>query len=236
MDERKQLAKPNSSTLPALKALLWRDVRLAARDGAALGTALGFDLIVVSLLPLGLGPDVTLLARIAPGALWIALLLSALLSVARLFEADHQDGSLAVLRMTALPLELVVAVKIFAHWLTAAVPLVLATPMLGLLLNLDANAYGPLLSAMLLGSPAISAIGAIGAALTLAARKGGLLIALLVLPLYVPTLVFGVSAVDAAQQSGGGVNASLLILSAISIACLTLAPIASAAALRIHRS
>lgn len=217
-----------------LRALLLRDLKLAARDGAALGTALGFDLVVVSLLPLGLGPDVALLARIAPGVLWIALLLSALLSVARLFEADHQDGSLAVLRSAPVPLEIVVAVKIVAHWVTAAVPLVLATPLLGLLLNLDANAYGPLMAAMLLGSPAVSAIGAIGAALTLSTRKSGLLVALLVLPLYVPTLVFGVSAVDAGMLIEGGGMAPLLILGALSLVGLILAPIAAAAALRAH--
>ncbi len=217
-----------------LSALLRRDLALAARDGAALGTALGFDLIVVSLLPLGLGPDAALLARIAPGALWIALLLSALLSVVRLFEADHQDGSLAVLQTAPLPLELVVLAKIVAHWLTAALPLVIATPLLGLLLNLEPTSYVPLMTAMVLGSPAISAIGAIGAALTLATRKGGLLIALLVLPLYVPTLVFGVSAVDASLVVAGGAMAPLLILAAISLLSLTLAPLAAAAALRVH--
>lgn len=217
-----------------LRALLRRDLMLAARDGAALGTALGFDLIVVSLLPLGLGPDATLLSRIAPGALWIALLLSALLSVARLFETDHQDGSLAVLKTVTVPLELVVAAKIAAHWLTTALPLVLATPLLGLLLNLDPAAYAPLLGSMLLGSPAISAIGAVGAALTLATRKGGLLIALLVLPLYVPTLVFAVASVDATLLTASGGSAALLILAAISLSTLILAPIAAAAALRVH--
>lgn len=220
--------------IASLRALLSRDLTLAARDGAALGTALGFDLIVVSLLPLGLGPDAALLARIAPGALWIALLLSALLSVARLFEADHQDGSLAVLKTAPVPLEMIVAVKIAAHWLTAALPLVIATPLLGLLLNLEPSAYAPLITAMILGSPAISAIGAIGAALTLATRKGGLLIALLVLPLYVPTLVFGVSAVDAGLATAGGETAPLLILAAISLVSLILSPLAAAAALRVH--
>ena len=139
----------NIAVLPALRGLLRRELQLAVRDGAALGTALGFDLIVVSLLPLGLGPDTALLARIAPGALWIALLLSALLSVARLFEADHQDGSLAVLRMAPVPLELVVAIKIVAHWITTALPLVFATPVLGLLLNLEAGSYPRLIGGML---------------------------------------------------------------------------------------
>ena len=218
----------------AIGALLRRDLTLAVRDGAALGTALGFDLIVVSLLPLGLGPDATLLSRIAPGALWVALLLSALLSVARLFEADHQDGSLAVLKTAPVPLEIVVAVKIVAHWLTTAMPLVIATPLLGLLLNLEPVSYTPLIGSMLLGSPAISAIGAIGAALTLATRTSGLLIALLVLPLYVPTLVFGVASVDAAMLTANGGAAPLMILAAISIFSFVLAPFASAAALRIN--
>ena len=191
-------------------------------------------MIVISLLPLGLGPDAALLSRIAPGALWIALLLAALLSVARLFEADNADGSLAVLRSAPVPLEMVVLVKITAHWLSTAVPLVLAAPVMGLLLNLEPAAYGALMSSMLLGAPAISAIGAIGAALTLATRKGGLLIALLVLPLYVPTLVFGISAIDAGLLTPGGNAAPLLILAAISLLSLVLAPVAAAAALRVH--
>ena len=220
--------------MATLWALLKRDLTLTLRDGAALGTALGFYLIVVSLLPLGLGPDAALLSRIAPGALWIALLLAALLSVARLFEADHADGSLAVLRSAPVPLEMVVLVKITAHWLSTAVPLVLAAPVMGLLLNLEPAAYGALMSSMLLGAPAISAIGAIGAALTLATRKGGLLIALLVLPLYVPTLVFGISAIDAGLLTPGGNAAPLLILAAISLLSLVLAPVAAAAALRVH--
>ena len=225
---------PGDAMFASLRALLGRELTLASRDGAALGTALGFDLIVVSLLPLGLGPDATLLSRIAPGALWIALLLSALLSVTRLFEADHQDGSLAVLRTAPAPLELAVAVKILAHWLTAALPLVIATPLLALLLNLEPEAYLPLLAAMLLGSPAISAIGAIGAALTLAARKGGLLIALLVLPLYVPTLIFGISAVEASVLGSGDFAAPFMILAAISIASLAVGPLAAAAAIRLQ--
>lgn len=220
--------------LPVLRALLRRDLTLATRDGAALGTALGFDLIVVALLPLGLGPDANLLARVAPGILWIALLLAALLSVARVFESDHQDGSLAVLRTAPVPLEMVVVIKIVAHWLTTALPLVIATPVLGLLLNLEPASYAPLLGSMVLGSPAVSAIGSIGAALTLASRKGGLLIALLVLPLFVPTLVFGVSAVDATQLSPDGGTAPMLILAALSIVSVILAPVAAAAAIRIH--
>ena len=218
-----------------LAAVLRRDLALARRDGGALGTALGFYLIVVALLPLGLGPDAALLSRIAAGALWIALLLSALLSVARVFEADHDDGSLDVLRTAAAPLEAIVLVKIVAHWLTTAVPLVLAAPLLGLLLNLEPATMGILVASMVIGSPAISAIGAIGAALTLTTRKSGLLIALLVLPLYVPTLVFGISAIDASLLNPGGVTAPLLILAAISLASVVLAPLAAALALRVQR-
>ena len=218
-----------------LAAVLRRDLALARRDGGALGTALGFYLIVVALLPLGLGPDAALLSRIAAGALWIALLLSALLSVARVFEADHDDGSLDVLRTAAVPLEAIVLVKIVAHWLTTAVPLVLAAPLLGLLLNLEPATMGILVASMVIGSPAVSAIGAIGAALTLTTRKSGLLIALLVLPLYVPTLVFGISAIDASLLNPGGVTAPLLILAAISLASVVLAPLAAALALRVQR-
>lgn len=218
-----------------LAAVLRRDLALARRDGGALGTALGFYLIVVALLPLGLGPDAALLSRIAAGALWIALLLSALLSVARVFEADHDDGSLDVLRTAAAPLEAIVLVKIVAHWLTTAVPLVLAAPLLGLLLNLEPATMGILVASMVIGSPAVSAIGAIGAALTLTTRKSGLLIALLVLPLYVPTLVFGISAIDASLLNPGGVTAPLLILAAISLASVVLAPLAAALALRVQR-
>jgi heme exporter protein B len=214
-------------------ALVRRDITLAVRDGGAVGTALGFYLIVVALMPLGLGPDLPLLARIAPGVLWIALLLAALLSSARIFESDDEDGSLEVLALASLPLELVALAKIAAHWLTVALPLVLIAPVLGLLLNLDLGAYASLIGTMLLGTPAISAIGTIGAALTLRARKGGLLVALLVLPLYIPTLIFGISAITAAVSGPTGSTLSpLLILTAISLASLVLAPLATAAALR----
>ncbi len=220
--------------MATMAALLRRELALAMRDASALGTVLGFDLIVVSLLPLGLGPDTALLARIAPGALWIALLLSALLSLNRVFEADHRDGSLAVLMTAPMPLEVVVLVKMAAHGLTAALPLVLVAPLLGLLLNLPPSANGTLIGAMLAGAPAISAIGAVGAALTLATRKGGVLISLLVLPLYVPTLVFGVAASDATGPAPGSTVQALLFLGAISLASVVVAPFAAAAALRVH--
>jgi heme exporter protein B len=214
--------------------LLKRDLRLAVREGGAVGTALGFYLVVVALIPLGLGPDLKLLSRIAPGVLWIALLLSALLSLGRVFETDHEDGSLEVMATGPLPLELVAAAKSIAHWLSTAVPLTLMAPLLGLLLNLELAAYPLLVLTMLVGTPAISFLGAIGAALTLGARRGGLLIALLVLPLYVPTLIFGISAIGAALLGPAGFQPSLLILAAISLVAAVLGPVAAAAALRLQ--
>jgi heme exporter protein B len=220
--------------MSAFVVLLKRDLRLALREGGAVGTALGFFLVVVALIPLGLGPDLKLLSRIAPGVLWIALLLSALLSLGRLFETDYEDGSLEVMATGSLPLELVAAAKSIAHWLSTALPLTLIAPLLGLLLNLDLAAYPLLLLTMLVGTPAISFLGAIGAALTLGARRGGLLIALLVLPLYVPTLIFGISAINAALLGPAGFEASLLVLAAISLFTVVLGPIAAAAALRMQ--
>lgn len=220
--------------MASIITLVHRDLLLALREGGALGTTLGFYLIVVAMLPLGLGPDLNLLARIAPGILWIALLLAALLSLGRLFLDDHEDGSLEVLAAGPHPLELVVAAKSFAHWLSTGIPLALLAPLLGLLLNLEIDAYPALIASMLAGTPAVSFLGALGGALTLRARRGGLLLALIVLPLYVPTLVFGIAAISGATLggSGGGFGASFLILAAISLASIVLAPLAAAAALR----
>ena len=214
--------------------LLKRDLALAVREGGALGTALGFYLIVVTLMPLGLGPDLNLLTRIAPGILWVALLLAALLSLPRIFEADHDDGSLDILTLGGLPLELAATAKALAHWISTGIPLALMAPVLGILLNLEARAYPLVVATMLAGTPAISFLGAIGAALTLRAQRGGLLLALLVLPLYVPTLIFGISAISSALLSPGGFLASFLILCAISLVSVALAPFAAAAALRVH--
>lgn len=214
--------------------LLARDVRLAVREGGAIGTALGFYLMVVAILPLGLGPDLNLLSRIAPGVLWIALLLSALLSADRIFHADHEDGTLEAITLGPLPLELVAVAKACAHWLTTALPLTLLAPLLGLMLNLDATAYLPLAITMLVGTPAISFIGSIGAALTLGLGRGGLLLSLLVLPLFIPVLVFGVSTISAIVSGPGGFASPLLILAAFSLASAVLAPLATAAALRLQ--
>ncbi len=220
--------------MSAFWTLVMRDLRLAVREGGAIGTALGFFLVVVAMMPLGLGPDLVLLSRMAAGILWIALLLAALLSLSRIFEADYDDGTLEIIATGALPLELVAAAKSLAHWLTTGIPLALLAPVLGLLLNLDLKAYPVLIATMLAGTPAVSFLGAIGAALTLRARRGGLLMALLVLPLYIPTLIFGILALSAATLASEGFTASFLILIAVSLASIVLGPIAAAAALRIQ--
>lgn len=217
-------------------ALLRRDLMLAVREGSALGTALGFYLVVVAMLPLGLGPDLKLLSRIAPGVLWIALLLAALLSLPRMFEADHEDGSLEVMATAPLPLELAVAAKALAHWISTGIPLALMAPILGLMLNLELALTPALVATMLAGTPAVSFLGSIGAALTLKARRGGLLLALLVLPLYVPTLIFGISTIGFASVGQDGFAASLLVLMAVSVTSIAVAPVAAAAALRLQVS
>ncbi len=213
----------------AIWALIRRDLILSLRQGGGAGTALGFFLTVVVLLPLGLGPDQALLQRIAPGALWIALLLSVLLSADRIFQQDFEDGSLDILAMAPLPLELVALAKAMAHWLSTSLPLAVAAPLLGFLINLEPRAILPLGLAMGLGSVTLSLLAAVGAAVTVGLRRGGLLVSLLVLPLYVPVLIFGMSA------AGGGpdlATASLLILLALALASLVLSPLAAAAALR----
>ena len=220
--------------MKAFLALVKRDLLLAVREGGALGTALGFFLVVVALMPLGLGPDLVLLSRIAAGVLWIALLLAALLSLGRIFEADYEDGTLEIMATGPLPLEMVAAAKSLAHWISTGIPLALLAPVLGILLNLDVKAYPVLVATMLAGTPAVSFLGAIGAALTLKARRGGLLLALLVLPLYIPTLIFGISALSAAALGPGGFEASFLVLIAVSLAAVVLGPVAAAAALRIQ--
>ena len=218
--------------MSAALALLARDVRLALREGGAIGTALGFYLVVIAIAPLGLGPDLNLLARIAPGLLWVALLLAALLSADRIFHNDYEDGALDVLATGALPLPLVAAIKSLAHWLTTGVPLALLAPLLGLLLNLPAEANPFLVLAMLAGTPAVSFIAAIGASLTLGLRRSGLLLALLVLPLYVPVLIFGVAAATAAIAGPASPWPPFLMLCALSLASIVLAPLAAAASVR----
>jgi heme exporter protein B len=220
--------------MTAVLTLIRRDLKLAIREGGAIGTALGFFLVVVALMPLGLGPDLNLLARIASGILWIALLLAALLSLGRIFESDYEDGTLEVLATGPLPLELVAGAKALAHWISTGIPLAILAPVLGILLNLDMAAFPALIATTLAGTPAVSFLGSIGAALTLKARRGGLLLALLVLPLYIPTLIFGISAVSAATVGPGSFMASFLILTAVSLASFVAGPIAAAAALRLQ--
>ncbi|PKP76836.1 MAG: heme exporter protein CcmB [Alphaproteobacteria bacterium HGW-Alphaproteobacteria-3] len=218
----------------AFFALLARDLRLAVRLGGGGGMAVFFFLVVISLLPFGIGPDRELLAKVAPGMLWVALLLAALLTLDRLFQADYEDGSLDLLTMGLLPLELIVVAKALGHWLTTGLPLVVAAPLLGLMLNLPGEAYPPLILAMLAGTPALSFLGAIGAALTVGVRRGGLLASLLVMPFYVPVLIFGVGAADAATGgfAGEAGRQSLLLLGAVALASLVLGPLGGAAALR----
>ena len=218
--------------MKAALALLARDVTLAWREGGAIGTAIGFYLVVVAITPLGLGPDLNLLARIAPGMLWIALLLAALLSADRIFHNDYEDGALDVLTTGPLPLPLVAAVKSLAHWLTTGVPLALLAPLLGLLLNLPVAAWPLLVVAMLVGTPAVSFVASIGASLTLGLRRSGPLLALLVLPLYVPVLIFGVATASAAITGPTSSWPPFLMLCALSLASIVLSPIAAAAALR----
>jgi heme exporter protein B len=212
-------------------ALIRRDLALSMRQGGGAGTALGFFLTVVVLLPIGIGPDQALLARIAPGALWIALLLSVLLSADRIFQQDYEDGSLDLMTMGPVPFEMVALAKAVAHWLSTSLPLAVAAPLLGFLVNLEAAAILPLGIAMVLGSVALSLLASIGAAVTVGLRRGGLLVSVLVLPLYVPVLIFGLSA-SAPDAAPGLATTALLILAAIALASLVLCPLAAAAALR----
>ena len=211
-------------------ALIRRDVVLAFRQGGGVGTALGFFLTVIVLLPIGIGPEQALLQRIAPGALWVSLLLAVLLSADRIFQADYDDGSLEIMAIGVARLELVALAKAFAHWLSTALPLALAAPLLGFLINLEPAAIAPLLVAMAVGSISMSLLASLGAAVTVGLRRGGLIVSLLILPLYVPVLIFGVSAVSYADLR----VPSLLILIALALASLILAPVACAAALRAY--
>ncbi len=215
-----------------LIAVTTRDLRLAVRQGGATFLALVFFVLTVTLFPLGIGPEPTVLARVAPGVLWVAALLAAMLSLDRLFQADFEDGSLEQLALSGLPMGGMVFAKIVAHWLTTGLPLLLASPILAVLLNMNEEGFAALMLTMLIGTPALSLIGAIGAALTLTVRRGGVLLSLLVLPLYIPVLIFGVSAIDAAVH---GLNAKphLLLLGALTLACLPLCPWAASAAVKL---
>jgi heme exporter protein B len=218
--------------MPPFPLLVARDLRLAFRQSGDAATVVAFFMLTVILFPLGVGPEPALLARIAAGILWVTALLAALLSLERLFQADYEDGSLEVLALMPLPLELQVLAKCLAHWLVAGLPLILISPLLALFLHLQPDGYPVLMLSLLLGTPSLTLVGAVGAALSLGARRGGVLLSLLVLPLYIPILIFGVGAVEAAT-GGVGARPHLLLLGAFLAAALPLAPLAAAAALRL---
>lgn len=218
--------------LNAAYFLAMRDLRLAMRRQADLASALFFFIIVVSLFPLGVGPDPDLLRKLAPGVVWVAALLSTMLSLPRLFADDFHDGTLEQLALTPHPLSFLIFGKIIAHWILSGLPLALIVPAVGLQFDLPADGLRILTISILLGTPALSAIGSIGAALTLGLRGGGVLLALLVLPLYIPVLIFGAGAVDA-TLTGLDPQAHLSLLAAITLAALGFAPWASASALKI---
>ncbi|MCG6882915.1 MAG: heme exporter protein CcmB [Silicimonas sp.] len=213
--------------------LLKRDVMLAMRAGGGFGLALAFFLIVVVLVPFGVGPEREVLARIAPGVLWLGALLACLLSLDRLFATDYEDGSLDLLATAPVPLEGVVLTKALAHWITTGLPLTIVAPLLGALLNLPGEAAGALVLTLLVGTPALSVLGAFGAALTVGLKRGGLLLSLLVLPLYVPTLIFGA---DAVRRASDGLTATtpMLLLGLITLGTVAIVPFAAAGALRVN--
>jgi heme exporter protein B len=214
-------------------ALLMRDLRLAVRAGGGFGLSLAFFLILVVLVPFGVGPESGKLALIAPGILWVGALLASLLSLDRIFALDYEDGTLDVLATAPIPLEAVAAVKALAHWLTTGLPLALAAPVLAILLNLPPAGYGWLVLSLLIGTPALSVIGSFGAALTVGLKRGGLLLSLLVLPLYVPTLIFGAEAARRGAE-GAAVATPLLFLGGITLASIAALPYAAAAAIRVN--
>jgi heme exporter protein B len=220
--------------MKAISSLIRRDLGVALRQGSSLGTAIGFFLTVVMLLPLGLGPDQALMQRIAPGALWIALLLSVLLSADRIFQDDYDDGSLDLLASGPLSFELVTLTKACVHWLTAGLPLAVAAPLLGFLVNIAPEQIMPLAAAMIIGSLGISLLAALGAAVTVGLRRGGMMVSLLILPLYVPIMIFGVAAGTSQTVMPGSGFSSLIILAALSLAALVVVPIAASAALRAY--
>jgi heme exporter protein B len=216
-----------------VKALLIRDLRLAMRAGGGFGLGLAFFLIVTVLVPFSVGPDSALLSTIAAGILWLGALLACLLSLDRILALDWEDGTLDLFACAPLPMEGTVSIKALAHWLTTGLPLILAAPLLALLLNLPSAGYIPLILSLLLGTPALSVIGTFGAALTVGIKRGGLLLSLLVLPLYVPTLIFGS---EVARRGADGLSYStpLIMLAGITLGTIALLPFASAAVLRVN--
>ncbi len=214
-----------------MKALLLRDLRLAIRAGGGFGLALAFFLIVVVLVPLSVGPSSDRLSTIAPGILWLGALLACLLSLDRIFALDREDGSLDLLATSPMPMEAVAMIKSLAHWITTGLPLILAAPLFAVMLNLPMHGMGALFVSLLLGTPALSVIGTFGSALTVGLKRGGLLLSLLVLPLYVPTLIFGAEMARRAAD-GQDFQTPMLMLAGITCGTIALLPFASAAVLR----
>tara|TARA_R110000796_G_scaffold11478_2_gene38092 strand:- start:1541 stop:2206 length:666 start_codon:yes stop_codon:yes gene_type:complete len=212
-------------------AILRRDLQLAMRQGADSVMVVAFFIVTTTLFPFGVGPEANILARIASGVIWVSALLAAMLSLERVFQTDYEDGTLELLTLSPVSLEVVVLGKVVAHWLTTGLPLIIAAPLMAVMLNMDPDGFVVLMIAMLLGTPALSLIGAIGAALILGARRGGVLVSLLVLPLYIPILIFGAGAVEAALL-GMSATAQLQIMGAILLLALAATPFATAHALR----
>jgi heme exporter protein B len=215
--------------------LLTRDIKLAARSGGGAALALSFFALVATLMPLGVGADLKLLARIAGGVLWVGAVLAALLSLDRLFQGDFEDGSLELIALSPLPLELTALAKIAAHWLSTGLPLTLLSPLLALMFNLAPAPTAMLFVSLLLGTPAVSAVGAIGASLTLSLKRGGLILPLIILPLLAPVVIFGAGAVAAVSDGLSGTGA-LELLGAFAVAAVLLSPFAAAASVRLNLS
>ena len=216
-----------------LSALLVRDMRIAVRVGGGALIGVLFFVVVVTLTPIAVGPDLALLKRIGPAILWLAALLASLLALDRLFASDHEDGSLDLILTGRAPLELVIAAKGLAHWLTTAVPLIVAAPLIGLLLNIEPPAQAGLVLTLLVGTPALTFIGIVGAAIAVTLRRGGLLLAIIVLPLTVPVLIFGVAAANAVVAGPVPFGTPFRALCALTLASLVIGPFAAAAALRL---
>ena len=224
--------KRGISFTTAFFTLLQRDLKIAIRHRGDIFNPLLFFIMVVTLFPLGIGPEPQMLARIAPGIIWVAALLASMLSLERLFKADFSDGSLEQMLLSPQPLSVLVLAKVLAHWLLTGVPLIIIAPLLAVLLNLDTNSYGALIATLTLGTPVLSLLGAIGVALTVGLRKGGVLLSLLILPLYIPVLIFATSAIDAAGMNLP-YDGQLAIIGDMLIGSLTLAPFAIGASLRV---
>lgn len=212
-------------------AILGREMRLALRQSSDTMMVIAFFVIAVVLFPFGVGPEPNMLARIGPGVIWVAALLAAMLSMERMFQADYEDGSLELLVLTPVPLELTVIAKVFSHWLTTGLPLIVVSPLLAVMMNIPTEGWGILILSLALGTPTLSLIGAVGAGLVLGARRGGVLLSLLVLPLFIPVLIFGVGSVDMILN-GLEAKAHILLLGGILLGSLALTPWAIAAAVR----